>query len=84
MQTDLLFKELSFDSEKYSRKKRETGQYHQIKFGDPIPQTLNAEAAKAWEATARTGMYSHLFIFLVSYDLCFSSVNEMVSSVFHY
>ena len=55
MQTDLLFKELHFDHEKYSRKKRETGQYHQIRFGDPIPQELNADATKAWEATARIG-----------------------------
>ena len=58
MQTDLLFKELNFDAEKYSRKKRETGQYHQIKFGDPIPQELNAFAKNAWEATARTGPIS--------------------------
>jgi hypothetical protein len=46
---------LSFDNEKYSRKKRETGQYHQIKFGDPIPEELNTDATKAWESTARTG-----------------------------
>lgn len=55
-QTDFLFKDLSFDSEKYFRKKRETGQYHQIKFGDPIPEELNAEATKTWESTARTGL----------------------------
>jgi hypothetical protein len=61
---------LSFDNEKYSRKKRETGQYHQIKFGDPIPEELNTDATKAWESTARTGSYfcspalysSHLLI----------------------
>lgn len=55
-QTDFLFKELSFDNDKYSRKKRETGQYHQIKFGDPIPEELNTDATKAWESTARTGI----------------------------
>ena len=64
MQTDLLFKELSFDNEKYSRRKRETGQYHQIKFGDPIPQELNAAAKKAWEATARTGTSNYYLIHL--------------------
>lgn len=67
-QTDFLFKDLSFDSEKYFRKKRETGQYHQIKFGDPIPEELNAEATKTWESTARTGLK---YVMICMHD-CFS------------
>ena len=66
-QTDFLFKELSFDNEKYSRKKRETGQYHQIKFGDPIPEELNTDATKAWESTARTGFSIHSSLLYIHY-----------------